>query len=195
VATTIVLVRHGETDWNRERRFQGHADVPLNDAGRAQVRDLAGRLDGETFGIAYSSPLRRAAESAEILAATLGIDVEPIDALREVDVGSWSGLAVSEIEEHFPEGYRRWVEWKVEGWEDGESYGDLGERVVAGLLEIAGRHPEEQVLAVTHGGPMRCALATAHGLSPGEIGSRLGTYGNCAVARIAVRDGNLEPVA
>ena len=168
MATTIVLVRHGETDWNRERRFQGHADVPLNEDGRTQVAALAEELAGERFAAAYTSPLRRAAESAEILAA-LGLVVQPSDALMEVDVGSWSGLTIREVEERFPEGFKRWIDWKVEGWEDGEQYEDFSRRVVGGLLEIAARHPGEHVLAVTHGGPMRTALAAAAGLSPGEV--------------------------
>ena len=92
MATTIVLVRHGETDWNRNRRFQGQADIVLNETGRAQVRALATELADEPFSIAYTSPLRRAAESAEILGAALGLEVRPCDALMEVDVGSWLSL-------------------------------------------------------------------------------------------------------
>ena len=168
MATTLVLVRHGETDWNRENRFQGHADVPLNEDGRAQVVELTKELADERFAGAYTSPLRRAAESAEILGSHLGLFVQPSDALGEVDVGSWSGLTVREVEERFPEGFRRWIDWKVEGWDDGEQYEDFRRRVVGGLLEIAARHPGETVLAVTHGGPIRTALAAALGVPPAE---------------------------
>jgi broad specificity phosphatase PhoE len=194
VATTIVLVRHGETDWNRERRFQGHADVPLNEDGRTQVADLAEELAGERFAAAYTSPLRRAAESAEILAARLALVVQSSDALGEVDVGSWSGLTIREVEERFPDGFKRWIDWKVEGWEDGEQYEDFSRRVVGGLLEIAARHPGEHVLAVTHGGPIRTALAAAVGLSPGEARGPNFVVGNCAVVRIAVRDRVIQTV-
>jgi 2,3-bisphosphoglycerate-dependent phosphoglycerate mutase len=192
VPTTIVLVRHGETDWNREHRFQGHADVPLNDAGRAQVHELAERLEGERFGAAYTSPLRRASESAEILGSRLGLVVHPNNALAEVDVGSWSGLTVREVEERFPEGFRRWVDWKVEGWDDGEQYEDFSRRVVEGLLEIANRHPDGTVLAVTHGGPIRTALASARGLGTDVLREANVVLDNCAVVRISVRDGKLE---
>jgi len=190
VATTIVLVRHGETDWNREHRFQGHADVPLNEDGRAQVAELGEKLAGELFAAAYTSPLRRAAETAEILGSRLGLVVQPSDGLREVDVGSWSGLTVREVENRFPDGFRRWIDWKVEGWDDGEQYEDFSRRVVGGLLEIAARHPSGRVLAVTHGGPIRTALATALGVS----GSANIVLGNCAIVRIAVQDGVMQAV-
>ena len=87
--TTIVLVRHGETDWNRENRFQGHADTPLNEAGRAQARELAERFVDEPVAAIRTSPLRRAAETARIIAARLDLEAHPLEALREIDVGSW----------------------------------------------------------------------------------------------------------
>ena len=194
MTTTIALVRHGVTDWNRERRFQGHDDVPLNDDGRAQVAELAERLSGERFAAAYASPLRRAAESAEILAARLGLEVRTSSALKEVDVGSWSGLTVVEVQERFPEGFSRWIDWRVVGWDDGERYEDFSRRVLEGLFEIAARHPGEQVLAVTHGGPIRAALAASEGLRLGDPAGRNVALDNCAVVRIAVQDGALERV-
>jgi len=188
------MVRHGETDWNRDNRFQGHADVPLNDDGRSQVRALAERLACESFAAAYTSPLRRAAESAEILAAALGVDVHPSEALREVDVGSWSGLTVAEVEARYPEGFARWADWRCEGWHDGETYEDFSRRVVGGLREIAAPHPGEHVVAVTHGGPIRVALAVALGLSLDAVRGRVAVLENCATVRIAVRDGAFERV-
>jgi probable phosphoglycerate mutase len=192
VLTTIVLVRHGETDWNRDRRFQGHADIPLNAAGLDQVRELADQLAGESFSIVYTSPLRRASESAELIAARLGVDVRPSDALKEVNVGAWSGLTVHEVEERFPEGFARWVEWRCAGWSDGESYEQLGRRVVDGLRQIADRHPGERVLGVTHGGPIRVAAAAALRVPLHEVRDRLGPVENAAILRIDVRDGILE---
>jgi broad specificity phosphatase PhoE len=194
VTTTIVLARHGETDWNRERRFQGHADTPLNHAGRAQAAELAALLEGEPFSGAYTSPLRRAAETAEIVAARLVVEARPHSALKEVDVGSWSGLSVEEVEERYPEGYARWLENRAAGWHDGETWEELAARVVAGLHEIARRHPGEHVLAVTHGGVIRTARAVALGLSAEEIHPEMAPLTNCATYRIAVRDGKLEAV-
>lgn len=192
--TTIHLVRHGETDWNRERRFQGHADIPLNEAGLEQARELAAGFDGERFSAVYTSPLRRAAQTAEVLGARLGAVVHEHDGLKEVDVGSWSGFTVTEIEARDPEGFARWAEWRTTGWRDGETYEELAARVVAGTLELAERHAGEQVLAVTHGGPIRALLASAHGLEIHEVHGVAGPLGNCAVVRIAVREGEIEAV-
>ena len=194
MSTTIVLVRHGETDWNRERRFQGHADVPLNEAGRAQVRALAARLDGEEFSIAYTSPLRRAAESAEILAQALGLEVRSCEALKEVHVGSWSGLTVPEVEDRFPDGHRRWVGSGAGGWDDGETYDELGRRVLEGLRWIGEAHRDDNVLAVTHGGPIRAILAAVRGLSFEASRDEIAFVENCEAVRVTIQDGILEAV-
>ena len=194
MATTIVLVRHGETDWNRERRFQGHADISLNEAGRRQAEALADLLADESFAAAYSSPLRRAVETAEIVTARLGIAFEPSDGLMEVDVGSWSGLTTTEVEQQFPDGFSRWTESRSGGWTGGETYDELGARVVAELLAVAERHLGERVLAVTHGGPIRSVLAAAAGLSFDSGRTKIGFVENCAVVRIAVREGVIEAV-
>ena len=187
------MVRHGETDWNRDNRFQGHADLPLNAAGRAQAHELAGELTAESFGALYSSPLLRAHETAGILGDHLALAVRVSHALKEVDLGSWSGLTRSEVEARFPEGYRRWLEYN-HGWEDGETYDELGSRVVDGVLAIAEMHPQERVVAITHGGPIRSALAAAKGVPFGEARRSIHVVGNCAVVRFAVRDGILERV-
>lgn len=194
MATTIVLVRHGETDWNRERRFQGHADVPLNDAGRAQVRALAADLADETFSAAYTSPLRRAAESAEILTAAFGLEVRPCEALKEVHVGSWSGLTVPEVASRFPDGHRRWAGSGAGGWDDGETYDELGRRVVEGLRRIGKAHPDANVLAVTHGGPIRSIGAAIRGLPFEASRNEVKFVQNCEVVRVTVRDGIIEAV-
>lgn len=193
MSTTIVLVRHGETDWNREHRFQGHADTRLNEEGRRQAQALAELLGGEHFVAAYSSPLQRAFETAEILAAPLGLDVATTDALMEVDVGSWSGLTTAEVAERFPEGFRRWSAFG-HGWDDGESYEELGLRVLSGLHEIAAAHRGARVLVVTHGGPIRSAVAAARGFPFESARSEIGVVGNCATLSIVVRGGVVEAV-
>jgi broad specificity phosphatase PhoE len=193
VPTTIVLVRHGETDWNRDNRFQGHADPPLNDTGRAQARTLAQELRDEELAALYTSPLRRASETASILGSELGLHPSPEASLMEVDVGSWSGLTREEVEARFPIGFARWLEYG-HGWDDGETYDELGGRVVAGLSNLGSRHPDDTVVAVTHGGPIRSALAAAEGVPFDEARRSIHVLGNCAVVRIGVRDGKLERV-
>jgi probable phosphoglycerate mutase len=138
--TTLLIARHGETEWNREERYQGHADPPLNETGRAQARKLAEELDGEPIDAVYSSDLRRASETADIVGARLGLPVGQEPGLREIDVGSWQGLTKAQIDG------RPW---------DGETYEHHSERVLAALRAIAGRHPAGRVLVVSHGGSLR----------------------------------------
>jgi 2,3-bisphosphoglycerate-dependent phosphoglycerate mutase len=194
VATTIVLVRHGETDWNRDRRFQGHADVPLNELGRRQARDLADTLASDRFAAAYSSPLRRALETGEIVAARLGIPLEVDQGLMEIDVGSWSGLTTAEVEQRFPDEFGHWRETRAGGWTDGETYPEMGARVISALRDIAGRHPGERVLAVSHGGPLRAVKAAAAGLSFEASRTQIAFVQNCEVVTVAIRDGIVEEV-
>ncbi len=191
--TTILLARHGETDWNREGRFQGHADPPLNRTGRAQAVDLSVALMAEQLAAVCSSPLRRALETAEVLAASHGLEPVPVDDLREVDVGSWSGLTRAEVEERFPAQFARWLDYG-QGWEDGETYEEMGRRAVDALLRLAAAHDGERVLVVTHGGPIRAAFAFADGTTHAEA-RRLGPrIGNTFVAELAVADGALRRV-
>ena len=187
--TTIVLVRHGETDWNRERRFQGHADTPLNDAGRGQARELADALRGEELAAVYTSPLRRASETAEIVAAHLGLEARLLEGLREIDVGDWQGLTVDEVKERYPEGAD--VRWRS-GWPNGETHEDLSTRVLPALLGLEQRHSGRRVLGVTHAGPIRVALAASAGLSHEQSRSEIGPLENCALFRFAIRNGGLE---
>ncbi len=143
--TEILLARHGETDWNREGRFQGHADPPLNEAGRAQARALAERLAEVELDAIYSSDLRRARETAEIVAAAKGLTVTTDPGLREVDVGSWSGLTRGEIADRFPDAEQH----------DGESAEEHLARVLAAVDRIARAHTGGRILIVSHGGSLR----------------------------------------
>ena len=186
--TELLLVRHGETDWNRERRFQGHADPPLNEAGREQARELADRLAGEDIVAVYTSDLLRARETAEIVAAVLDADVVALRELREIDVGSWQGLTWPEIEERHPDGVARWHE-DGHGWDSGETYEQLGERIVAALGEIASNHPGQRILVVGHGGTVRAARAFVEGVSVTESRHRSPAIGNCEVFRVVTEDG------
>ena len=190
--TTLILARHGETDWNRENRFQGHADPPLNALGRQQSGELAEALAGDEIVRVYTSPLRRARETAEIVAARLTLEVEPVEGLREIDVGAWSGLTRTEVEQRFPQAYARWVDRAPHGFEDGETYDELAARVIPALRKLAERHPSDAVLVVTHGGPSRVMQAHAAGIDYAEARRRETVLANCAVCRFAVEDGNFR---
>ncbi len=188
--TTLLLARHGETDWNSERRWQGHADQPLNEAGRAQARELAETLVGRPIDAIYTSDLSRARETAEIIAARLGQSVTTDARLREVDVGDWSGRLWSELQESEPEAAARW-QAGLKAWNGGESYEEMGTRVVAAVLELAARHPGQTVLIVSHGGSMRACRASAAGVEYHESRHGLGSLGNCEVVELRVLESRL----
>jgi probable phosphoglycerate mutase len=186
VPTTFLIARHGETDWNRERRWQGHADPPLNELGRAQACALAARLSADPPDAIYASDLARARETAELVGAQLGLEVALDARLREVDVGEWSGLTTPEIERLHPEGLRRRRRGGT-GWERGESYEAMGARVVDALRAIAATNPDRRVLIVSHGGPM-CSIWLAGG---GALDAWQRSA-NCDVDEIAVEDGQIR---
>jgi probable phosphoglycerate mutase len=185
VTTTFLLARHGETDWNRARRWQGHADPPLNDVGREQARALAAALDGVPLDAVYSSDLRRARDTAAVVAEAHGLEVVATAALREIDVGEWSGLTTAEIEERFPAGWDRHAAGG-DGWERGETHEAMSARIVGAVSEIAAGHPGETVFCVLHGGVIRALLAYADGLDLGEYRRTNRGPVNGSVARIAV---------
>jgi broad specificity phosphatase PhoE len=172
--TTILLARHGETDWNREGRWQGWADPPLNDTGRAQAQALAEELRTIPFDAVYSSDLQRARETAVIVAAPHGVPVVTDAGLREIDVGSWSGLTRGEIAARFPGGERP----------DGETRADHAERVLAAVERIARDNTGHRILLVTHGGTMRAL----HGHLSEEP---LHPVANCTVLELHFRDDRL----
>jgi probable phosphoglycerate mutase len=184
--TTLYLARHGESDWNAANRFQGHSDRPLTELGRRQAEALAGKLESHAALTAiYSSPLARAYETASIVGARLGLQPTPVDDLREVDVGGWSGLSRSEVEARYPDAFRRWLDGG-EGWEDGETYADMAARVLDALRRIAGSHADEDVLVVSHGGPIRAIHAFAAGIDVHAYRRLNRVEGNADVSRVAV---------
>lgn len=185
--TELILARHGETEWNRTRRFQGHADPPLNETGRAQARILADTVAGWQPDAVYASDLRRARQTAEYVAALCGVPLTALTALREIDVGEWQGLTWPEIEERYPSGAKRWRE-RGHGWERGESYEQLLQRVLRALWKISGRHPSGRVVVVGHGGVVRAVAAHIEGASIAQHRRQSAPLGNCELVRIAVRD-------
>ena len=158
--TTILIARHGQSDWNQEKRWQGHADRPLTERGCEQAQALADRLAHIELDAVYSSDLQRARDTAAVVAESQSLDLQQLPELREVDVGTWSGLTRAEAEERFPEGFARWRDG-YPGWKDGETYEAMTDRVLRAVDEIAAEHEGGRVLVVSHGGPIRAIHAAA----------------------------------
>lgn len=154
--TTVYLVRHGETEWNRKAMFQGWTDVALSEEGRQQARLLARRLRGLSIDGIYASDLSRAVETAEIIAADLKKPVAIRPELREICLGSWEGRCVFDVEREEPELFRVWREQphelSIPNW---EGLSKAQDRLLAGIYKIVDSHPGETVLIVTHGAALR----------------------------------------
>ena len=188
--TTLLLARHGETDWNRARRWQGHADRPLTDRGRDQATALAERLADIELDAVYSSDLRRARETAEAVARAHGFNVVELPELREVNVGSWEGLTRDEAEAKFPEGFRRWRAGGT-GWDDGETYAEMSRRVLGAVERIAKDHEGDRVLIVSHGGPIRSIHGAALGMHVEDYRRIRPVEPNARLSAVCVEDGRL----
>ena len=148
-ARSVVLLRHGVTDWNSDGRFQGHADIPLNDDGRQQAA-AAGELLGRA-GItkAFSSDLSRAVETAGIVTAGWGLDVRADPRLREVDVGSWAGQSMDEVGRAEPDFWPALREGRdFRRSRTGESATDAGKRVALAVLDHSEAAATDDVLLV-----------------------------------------------
>lgn len=189
--TTLLLARHGESDWNAQKRWQGHADRPLTRRGRDQATSLAERLDAFPLAAIYSSDLLRARETAAAVARRRRLEISCRDDLREVDVGSWSGRSRDELEVAAPEQVARWLDGD-KGWEGGESYEQMADRVVAAVTEIAATHPTEHVLVVTHGGCVRAVHAHALGLTFHAHRSTAPVEPNARLSAIVVENGAMR---
>jgi probable phosphoglycerate mutase len=171
VSTTIVLVRHGVTDWNRVRRFQGQIDIPLNEEGHRQAALTGQRFAADPardrVSAVYTSDLTRAAQTAAPIAQALGLELRVDPALRERHYGGFQGLTHDELEHGELSGaFRRWrarePDFELPG--GGESLRVFHRRVEQVLAALAARHAGAMVVAVAHGGVLDCAYRIAAGL-------------------------------
>jgi len=155
MATSIILIRHGETDWNAVGRIQGHLPVPLNARGAAQAEALALHLRKIPFDAIYSSDLLRARQTAGLIAEVNGHEIQGDERLREWDLGILSGMLRIEAERTHPRAARIYREYLVEEiMPGGESIRQRFERVTGAVADIAARHRSKTVLVVSHGGPL-----------------------------------------
>jgi broad specificity phosphatase PhoE len=163
MSTELYLIRHGETDWNRRNLYQGTTDVPLNDAGREQAEALAERLRGVAFDAAYTSPLRRAADTARAVLRGTGVPLMKVRELMELSYGLWQGRSQEASGE--PELELRWRQapWTVR-FPGGESLEDVRMRGAAAIGAILAAHGGGTVLVSGHGHLNRVLLIHLLGL-------------------------------
>jgi broad specificity phosphatase PhoE len=156
----MLLARHGETDWNRQQRWQGQANVPLNGDGRAQAQALSATLKKEPLAAVYSSTLQRAVETAHLIAVQHRINVSRDARLNEINLGAWEGLSRKEILARYPDLLAAWeADPRSVTPPKGESFAQLEERVLAVMHEIAHAYPGETVCLIGHKmtlGAIRC---------------------------------------
>lgn len=187
MAPTIVLWRHGQTDYNAEGRFQGQADVPLNDIGRAQARAAAEALAGFGIDRIVSSDLARAHETAMTLSARIGVEVEKDPLLREISVGRWEGLTRDEIAQQDPDQMAAWLSGVDMRPPGGESRKEAAVRVVSAIRTIVARSTDAETIAiVAHGAVLRGAAEELLGLNHEDAGF-LGVMVNCGYGVLAPR--------
>lgn len=168
----VLLVRHAQTAWNRERRYQGLQDQPLAPEGLAQAEALARALRDEPLAAVYTSPLLRARATAAAIAAPHGLPLRELPLLREMSFGAWEGRLPDEVRSEDPERFRGWMERPHEvGPPGGEPLGEVRSRALAALAHLREAHRGETVCVVTHGVVVRMLVLEALGLPVDRIWS------------------------
>jgi len=164
--TEIILIRHGETEWNSQKRMQGHSNSDLSSVGQAQIQALGQWMKNVPFDLIYSSDSLRAKQTAEAITQFSGHELQFDQRLREKNLGVFEGLTSEEAMERHPEVFRL---FKTAGSkyviDEGESTQQLQDRALEIVNEIRIKHPEERVLLVTHGGFIRVVMKHSLGLS------------------------------
>jgi probable phosphoglycerate mutase len=191
--TDLIFIRHGETDWNRQLRFQGHIDVPLNPTGHEQAQRLAQALADERFDLLISSDLQRARQTALPLRHLHAQPLQARSALREQSFGVLEGLDVPAIKARHPQLWAQWLRHDADfTLPDGESTRQFHTRVVSAVRELATAHGGQTLLLITHGGVLDMLWRTVHGLP--LHGARECDIPNTGINRLRWRGGTLDIV-
>ncbi len=163
--TKIILVRHGQTPWNKDKIFRGSRDIPLNDQGREEAR-LAGEwLKGETIQAAYCSPLSRARDTGEAIGRHHGLQVEDLPGLTDLCYGDWEGLPLTEVKVKYADLYGRWeTSPQTVRFPGGETLDEVKTRALAAVDQVVQRHPGQTVLLAAHRAVNKVLIAALIGL-------------------------------
>jgi probable phosphoglycerate mutase len=191
--TELLFIRHGETDFNRQWRFQGHVDTPLNDTGQAQSERLAARLADEPIDLLVTSDLQRTRQTAAPLIRQRGLAAASDSGWREQCFGVLEGLEVATIRDHHPD---LWAAWSSHDADlappGGESYRQFHARVLLALQALVQAHAGRRIVVITHGGVLDMLWRTAHGLA--LSGARVCEIPNTGINRLRWQDGRLHIV-
>ena len=160
----LILVRHGETAWNAQGRYQGQLDVPLSDVGRNQIHCLASRFTDENIDLIYASDLKRAWETADLINKKIETRMIPEERLREMNFGILEGLTFDEAQTRYADVITAWMEDYNQPPPGGETYDAFSERVSSFLDEIQQKHPNETICLVAHGGSLGEIIRLALGM-------------------------------
>lgn len=149
--TRLVIVRHGRTEWNRVERFRGRADIELDETGIKQAKATAARIADWKVSAIYSSPLRRALTTAEILAQPFGLEAKSLAGIIDIDYGEWQGLSPEEAAAHYDSLYAKWLNspHKVK-FPGGESLAEVRKRAASAVNGLIAQHPRETIVMVSH---------------------------------------------
>jgi broad specificity phosphatase PhoE len=193
--TTLILIRHGETEGNVQQVWHGALDAPLTARGQAQVQATAQRMvelaKQYPIDIFYVSPLPRAHSTASAIASAINAELISEDGLREFSLGDWEGRTFLDLKER----EQLWERWRVDPWftpPNGESPGSFNQRAVAALQNLTNRHPGQTILAVTHSGVICTVLATWLGGHP-EDWQHWEPH-NCAITILRANDDGWQPI-
>lgn len=185
MAVEVFAIRHGQTDDNAAGVFQGQGGRGLSELGRLQADRVAERIArvASGAGALYSSDLQRALETAEPVARALDLPVAQVRALREVDVGAWTGLDEAAVRTSFPEEHAAWASGLDVRRGGGESYREVGARVAEALVAIGEERSEGRVVVVSHGAALRCGILALLGVEA-ALWPRWGALRNTSITHL-----------